>query len=352
LYGENFDLGLAQLSDIVQDEDSILESSFYDDLDSKLAKLSDSEIEKVQLAARTELLHINELLSILNAEGNDLPSIDPKYKAVMGELERLHLVGPVLVFSRYTDTLNGFLSLFEKSDLASTVNGYSLYTGGNVWIKSSTGISEATKSDVTDALDEKRISIVFCSDAASEGLNLQSAQSLINIDVPWNPARLEQRIGRIARLGQMSKIVNIVNVWYPNSIEARMYSKLLERKEDYELAVGEFPDIFSDSIRNEVNDLLNPGAPLTSNIAADLVSLRQNFQTIALKDIWETNQSDFPASREMRNDLLEYVHFVTDDEAIRSISSELTSMPGTKYSIGLNHEALDTAVNFEKVTFP
>jgi len=344
----DFDLGLAQLSDIVQDEDSILDSSFYDDLESKLAKLNDSEIQKVQSAARSELLHVNQLLSILNAEGSDLPSIDPKFKAVMDELERLHSEGPVLVFSRYTDTLNGFLSLFEKSDFASTVKGYSLYTGGNVWIKSSAGTSEATKSDVTDALDEKKISIVFCSDAASEGLNLQSAQSLINIDVPWNPARLEQRIGRIARLGQKSKIVHIVNVWYPNSIEARMYSKLLERKDDYELAVGEFPDIFSESIRNEVNDLLNPGAPLTSNIAADLVSLRQNFQTVALKDIWETNQSDFPASREMRNDFLEFVRLVTDNEATRTISSELTSMPGTKHSIGLNHEALDTAVNFEK----
>lgn len=343
----DFDLGLAQLSDIVQDEDSILESSFYDDLESKLSKLNDIEIQKVQIAARTELLHINELLSILNAEGSDLSAIDPKFKAVMKELERLSKQGPVLVFSRYTDTLKGFLSLFEKSEFASSVNGYSLYTGGNVWIKTSSGTIEATKSEVTDALDEKKIEIVFCSDAASEGLNLQSAQSLINIDVPWNPARLEQRIGRIARLGQLSEIVNIVNVWYPNSIEAKMYSKLLERKEDYELAVGEFPDIFSDSIRDEVNEMLNPGTPLTSNIAADLVSLRQNFQTIALKDIWETNQSDFPASREMRKDLLDYVLLATKHVSNGYFASSLTSTPGTKNSIGLNHEALDTAVNIE-----
>lgn len=341
----DFDLGLAQTSDIVQDEDFILESSFYDNLEDKISKLNDSEMQKVQSAARTELIHINELLGILNSEGSDLCAIDPKFKAVMNELENLASKGPVLVFSRYTDTLTGFLSLFEQTAFSKKINGYSLYTGGNVWIKTSAGTVEATKSEVTDALDDHKISVVFCSDAASEGLNLQSAQSLINIDVPWNPARLEQRIGRIARLGQKSKVVNIVNVWYPNSIEAKMYSKLLERKEDYELAVGEFPDIFSDSIREEVNEMLNPGSIITSNVAADLVNLRQNFQTVALNDIWENSETDFPASRDMREELLEYVGEVhTQSQAIADFES-LTSLPGTKNSLGLNHEALDIAAN-------
>ena len=341
-----FDLGLAQLSDIVQEEDSVLESSFYDDLDSKLSLLNDSEIERVQVNARQELLHINELLAILNAEGEDLPSIDPKFSAVMKELELLLKQGPVLVFSRYTDTLKGFLSLFEKSSMAAEVNGYSFYTGGEVWIKTAAGVSEATKTDVTDALDEQQISVVFCSDAASEGLNLQSAQSIINIDVPWNPARLEQRIGRIARLGQKAETVNIVNVWYPNSIEAKMYSKLLERKDDYELAVGEFPDIVSDSIRNEVTELLNPGNPVTSNLAADLVNLRQDFQTIALKEIWESEVVDYPASREMRQDFVEYTHSMLGKSNSIDAFSAISSVPGNRNSIGLNHEALDVAANY------
>lgn len=346
----DFDLGLAQTSDIVQEEDYVLESNFYDNLEDKISKLSDSEIQKVQIAARSELLHINELLGILNAEGSDICAIDPKFAAVMSELKLLAAKGPVLVFSRYTDTLTGFLSLFEKTDFASKVNGYSLYTGGSVWIKTSAGTVEATKTDVTDALDAAKISIVFCSDAASEGLNLQSAQSLINIDVPWNPARLEQRIGRIARLGQKSTVVNIVNVWYPNSIEAKMYSKLLERREDYELAVGEFPEIFSDSIREEVNELLNPGAVTTSNVAADLVTLRQSFQTVALNDIWETTETDFPVSREMREDLIEFVGLANRHSNAVPYFSSLTSMPGTRNSLGMNHEALDIAANIPVIS--
>ena len=341
-----FDLGLAQLSDIIQGEDSILESSFFDDLDKKLSKLSNIERERVQHAARQELLHINELITMLDAEGDDLSAIDPKFDAVMAELETLLQNGPVLVFSRYTDTLKGFLNRFETSTLVDQVDGYSFYTGGEVWIKTSSGMAEATKTDVTNALDEGQISIVFCSDAASEGLNLQSAQSIINIDVPWNPARLEQRIGRVARLGQKAETVNIVNVWYPNSIEARMYSKLLERKEDYELAVGEFPDIFSDSIRDEVTDLLNPGSPVTKNLAADLVDLRQNFQTVALKEIWESDMTSLSASREMRQDFVDYVKLVLARTNSFEAFSDLSSKPGNRTSVGLNHEVLDVATNY------
>ena len=85
------------------------------------------------------------------------------------------------------------------------------------------------------------VSVVFCSDAASEGLNLQAARVIINIDVPWNPARLEQRIGRIARLGQRADTVKIYNLWYPDSVESKIYTRLLQRKDLYDLAVGEYP---------------------------------------------------------------------------------------------------------------
>jgi hypothetical protein len=125
-----------------------------------------------------------------------------------------------------------------------------------------------------------------------------------------------------------------------------MYSKLLERKDDYELAVGEFPDIFSDSIRDEVTDLLNPGSPVTKNLAADLVDLRQNFQTVALKEIWESDITSFSASREMRQDFVDYVKLVLARTSSIEAFSDLSSKPGDRMSVGLNHEALDVATNY------
>src|SRR5690606_34240352 len=96
------------------------------------------------------------------------------------------------------------------------------------------------------------VDIVFCSDAASEGLNLQAASVVINVDVPWNPARLEQRIGRAARLGQTAEIVDVLNLWYPQSVEAKIYERVLQRRDVMELALGAFPELVGTAIRNAV----------------------------------------------------------------------------------------------------
>jgi len=65
---------------------------------------------------------------------------------------------------------------------------------------------------------EHKIRIMVATDAACEGLNLQTLGALINVDLPWNPTKLEQRIGRIKRFGQ----VRTVNLFYPEkSVPAR-----------------------------------------------------------------------------------------------------------------------------------
>jgi hypothetical protein len=64
---------------------------------------------------------------------------------------------------------------------------------------------------------------------ASEGLNLQAAAALINYDLPWNPSRIEQRIGRIDRIGQTAAEVRIVNLFLKDSIDDRVYRVLRDR---------------------------------------------------------------------------------------------------------------------------
>ena len=98
---------------------------------------------------------------------------------------------------------------------------------------------------------------MVCSDAAREGLNLQSASVVINVDMPWNPARVEQRIGRVDRLGQRAAEVIIRNVWYPESIEAEMYRRLFKRGETYKLVVGPAQEIISDALRRALDEDLS-----------------------------------------------------------------------------------------------
>jgi len=69
----------------------------------------------------------------------------------------------------------------------------------------------------------------LCTDAAAEGLNLQSADLLINFDLPWNPMLLEQRIGRIDRIGQHHKQIYVSNYLYQGSVEEVVYVRLVHR---------------------------------------------------------------------------------------------------------------------------
>jgi superfamily II DNA/RNA helicase len=85
---------------------------------------------------------------------------------------------------------------------------------------------------------EGRSEIMVCTDAAAEGLNFQFCGALVNYDMPWNPMRVEQRIGRIDRLGQRFSDIRIVNLHYENTVEADVYRALRDRISIFEKVVG------------------------------------------------------------------------------------------------------------------
>jgi helicase-like protein len=86
-----------------------------------------------------------------------------------------------------------------------------------------------TKDAITTALRNGGIRVLVCTDAASEGLNLQAAGALINYDLPWNPSKVEQRIGRIDRIGQRFPQVRVVNLFLTDSVDERVYTVLRRR---------------------------------------------------------------------------------------------------------------------------
>jgi hypothetical protein len=82
------------------------------------------------------------------------------------------------------------------------------------------------------------IDVLVCTDAAAEGLNLQTADMLINFDLPWNPMTVEQRIGRLDRIGQTHAVVQVCNLCYPGSAEEIVYGRLLARLTEAGYVVG------------------------------------------------------------------------------------------------------------------
>lgn len=265
----------------------------------------------VQAAAIIEKGHIRGLLSHLNAVPNGILAGDPKFIAAGEEISSTISTDKILIFSRFTDTLDGFIDFMSENYPDVLDEGFALYTGGAAWKQLGGTRTISSKTDIRRSLDRGEIRLVVCSDAASEGLNLQAARALINLDVPWNPARLEQRIGRVARLGQVSKTVTITNLWYPESVEAKMYKRLLQRKDLYELAVGEFPDIFGAAIKNHAKVM---GASALNDI--DLQSInaleeaRQQVQSKALARVWDTTTQEVSTTNLVLGELKRFVDSV------------------------------------------
>jgi superfamily II DNA or RNA helicase len=170
---------------------------------------------------------------------------DPKIRKLRQVVSELRAEGrKILIFSKFTDTVDivrDFLALQIGPQKIGTYTG----RGGEIWNGESWAMCD--KEDVRRAIDNQ-VEILVCSDAASEGLNLQAASAVINMDMPWNPAKVEQRIGRVDRIGQTSPDVKVVNIWYPDTYEARIYSVLIKRFGGILNVLGPILDIVESSI--------------------------------------------------------------------------------------------------------
>lgn len=91
-------------------------------------------------------------------------------------------------------------------------------------------------------LFRNRAQIMIATEAGGEGINLQFCHNMINFDLPWNPMRVEQRIGRVHRLGQQSDVY-IYNLCTLGTIEEHIVSLLHEKINMFELVIGDLDTI-------------------------------------------------------------------------------------------------------------
>ena len=120
--------------------------------------------------------------------------------------------------------------------------------------------------------------ILLSSEVASEGVDLQFSSLLVNYDLPWNPMRIEQRIGRIDRIGQEAERIMIWNFMYSNTIDERVYDRLLYRLDIFTRALGSMEGILGDQIRELTQNLL------THKLTADEEVQRINQASLAIEN--------------------------------------------------------------------
>ncbi|MBK8210326.1 MAG: SWF/SNF helicase family protein [Rhodospirillales bacterium] len=170
---------------------------------------------------------------------------DPKLLAVIRYLrdERWAERGCIL-FSQYFDTVWWMANQIADTFPAAPVG---VYAGlGNTFILQGSDVQRAERTEIQSMVKRRELKILVATDAASEGLNLQRLQTLINIDLPWNPSRLEQRKGRIERIGQEAEVIEILNLRYHCSVEDDVHRALSHRLKDIRDVFGTIPDTLED----------------------------------------------------------------------------------------------------------
>lgn len=101
-------------------------------------------------------------------------------------------------------------------------------------------------------------SVLLSSEVGSEGIDLQFCRFIVNYDLPWNPMRLEQRIGRLDRLGQKAERISIVSLAVANTIEDRILLRLYNRINIFRESIGDLEAILGEITEKLMVDLLNP----------------------------------------------------------------------------------------------
>jgi superfamily II DNA/RNA helicase len=140
-------------------------------------------------------------------------------------------------FTRFYDTLTDIVGRLRRADPGMLIGTYSGHGGQDV--EPGTGrLVSVERDEVKHRFMRRQIDILICTDAAAEGLNLQTADVLVNFDLPWNPMKVGQRIGRIDRIGQEHPDISVLNLCYADSAEHIVYGRLLARLAEIGAIVG------------------------------------------------------------------------------------------------------------------
>ena len=188
------------------------------------------EAAKLQQAALNleEHADIERLLMMIRR----LPP-DSKLERLRTTIAELRDLGyeQVMVFTQYTDTLD-----FLRSELGHdpTLRIMCFSGRGGEVVSTDGKWRTISRNNVKRRFQDGDADVLLCTDAAAEGLNFQFCGALINYDMPWNPTRLEQRLGRIHRIGQRDDCYafNFVAIEGENGdaiVEGRILHRLLQK---------------------------------------------------------------------------------------------------------------------------
>jgi SNF2 family DNA or RNA helicase len=183
-------------------------------------------LQGVVAASLTDLLaereQVKQLLLLAQQVHND--GHESKFEKLREILKDSRIGGEkLIIFTEHRDTQE---FLVKRLDGMGYTGQIAQIHGGMDYMRREDEVNRFRKP-----LDQGGSRFLICTDAAGEGINLQFCWIMINYDVPWNPARLEQRMGRIHRYGQQHDPVIIMNLVAPSTREGQVLKVLLDKLE-------------------------------------------------------------------------------------------------------------------------
>jgi SNF2 family DNA or RNA helicase len=230
-----------RLADIVDEQSTSTtlseEAKAYldgEDLDEDDKQKAESELGALTIAEsdaqlEVEIETLRDLVSL--AEGIPVDSKAQKIRRYIQQLLEEQPTEKVLLFTEYRDTLDYILDLVKDEPWADEI----LVIHG--------GVDKEDRARIEDEFNHGQSRLLFATDAASEGIDLQhSCHIMINYELPWNPNRLEQRIGRLHRYGQ-DKEVKVWNFSFEDTREGEIFEMLQNKVEAIRGKLGNTADV-------------------------------------------------------------------------------------------------------------
>lgn len=195
----------------------------------------DVDLDEYDLDAKATSTLMSLAQHVLNL-ADMLPEEDPKLESILKIIDEKQKQdnNKIILFSSFRHTL----SYLERKIRA--LNYRVAQINGGIKDDDRRALRERFELDKSDP---EALDVLLFTEVGSEGLDYQFCDTMINYDLPWNPMRIEQRIGRIDRRGQKSEAVNIYNIITADTVDADIYSRCLMRIGIFERSIGECEEV-------------------------------------------------------------------------------------------------------------
>lgn len=299
-------------------------------LSRNISAILENYSEADESALNDVIKNLKESFSILKSEAAHLSPKDNKFESLLKTItEKQQLANnKIIIFSTFRHTLAYLLKRLQEEGFRADV------IHGDIPDEDRRTLRNRFQLDKSD---KNALDILLFSEVGCEGLDYQFCDYMVNYDLPWNPMKVEQRIGRIDRNGQKSEAVVIVNMITEGTVEQEIYDRCMLRIGVFENSIGECEDILGE-ITTEIENIANSFVLSKEERAEKFQQMFDNkIRSIQEKEKLESEQYNFLGieinNQDLQNEIRQATNSWTEPNELKLLVSS--------YLKSIGHENFD-----------